>query len=128
VSQLLLDTHSFLWWLENDAALGERARAEIACAENPVFVSAASFWEIGTKRSPGKLEAPGDLQDVLSEDNFLGLPLQVAHAALAGVLLLHHRDPFDRMLVAQLMIEDLPLVTADRQLHVYDVPILDACS
>jgi PIN domain nuclease of toxin-antitoxin system len=128
VSHLLLDTHAFLWWLANDAALGERARAEIARVENPVFVSAASFWEIGIKRAMGQLEAPENLQDVLSEASFLGLPIQTAHAELAGRLPLHHRDPFDRMLVAQAIVEGLQLVTADHQLTAYGIPILDAHS
>jgi PIN domain nuclease of toxin-antitoxin system len=93
-----------------------------------VFVSAVSGYEITVKQSVGKLEAPSDLEDQISVNGFRSLPLTLHHATVAGELPLHTRDPFDRMLVAQARCEGLTLVTADRAVRVYDVPILDAAT
>lgn len=123
---LLLDTHVFLWWLADDPALGLAARQEIARTENLVFISAATLWEIGIKKALGKLEAPDHLSEVVEEERFLGLPVNLQHAERVGVLPTHHRDPFDRMLVSQAQLEGLVLVTADRLLAAYAVEILVA--
>ncbi len=125
---LLLDTHSFLWWLADDPALGPTARGAIADADNIVFVSAVTAWEISVKRAKGKLEAPGDVEDWLDANGFIELPIEIGHAVLAGELPLHHTDPFDRMLVAQAVLEDHTLVTADSEIPQYEVKILDASS
>jgi len=119
--RLLLDTHAFLWWLGGDAALSVRAREAMADAANDVFVSAASAWEISTKHRIGKL--PGvaviiaDLDATISDQGFHGLAISVRHGQIAGALPGAHRDPFDRMLIAQAMHETLALVSNE---HVFD--------
>lgn len=114
--RLLLDTHALLWWLVDDARLGASARAAIRDAE-AVFVSAVSAFEIAQKHRLGKLTLPPGLLDrleaVLTAEAFTPLPVAVAHATLAGRLLHAHRDPFDRLLIAQGLLEQLPLVSGD---------------
>jgi PIN domain nuclease of toxin-antitoxin system len=126
--QLLLDTHAFLWWSADDPALGTDARAAIAIGDNTVFVSAATAWEIALKRAKGTLEAPGDISGWIEQNAFTPLPVDVAHAVAGAELPQHHRDPFDRVLVAQAQIEDLTLVTADAAIRAYDVATLDAAT
>lgn len=121
---LLVDTHVLLWWLADDPRLSATARSAIADPANLVAVSAATVWEVSIKQALGKLDAPGDLPTVLRDGAFDPLPITVDHALLAGSLPAHHRDPFDRMLVAQAMIEDLVLVTHDEELRPYDVSLL----
>lgn len=123
---LLLDTHAFLWWNADDPALGPTARAAIADPDNIVFVSAATAWEIATKRASGRLEAPGDIAEWIREDGFTEIAIDVEHAVLSAELPAHHRDPFGRLLVAQARIEDLTLVTSDAEIGRYEVKILDA--
>lgn len=122
--RLLLDTHAFLWW--RDDALSPRATEVIADPSNDVFVSAVSAWEIAIKRSIGRLKLDGDVEAMLHEDNMRALNITIAHATLAGELPLHHRDPFDRLLVAQATIEQLVLITGDKAMHAYDIPLLPA--
>jgi PIN domain nuclease of toxin-antitoxin system len=124
--RLLLDTSTLLWWLDGDQRLGQEARAAIANADNEVLVSAASAWEISVKRASGKLEAPLEIAAALERNYFIELPIEVAHAIAAGELPRHHKDPFDRMLVAQAQIEDLALVADDPEIAKYDVELLDA--
>lgn len=121
MSALLLDTHALLWWLFDDRRLSPRARALVADRANTIFVSSASAWEIATKWRLGKL--PG--ASVLVEDlggwvvraGFVELPITIAHAERAGRWASAHRDPFDRMLAAQSVIEEVPLLTNDRALR-----------
>ncbi len=124
--RLLLDTSALLWWLADGRELGELARASIADPANEVFVSAATAWEISVKRASGKLEASFDVADAIAGNAFAALSIDVEHAVVAGELPLHHRDPFDRMLVAQAQLEGCALVTADAQLGRYEVELLDA--
>ena len=124
--RLLLDTSTLLWWLDDDRKLGAAARAAIASPDNEVYVSAASAWEISVKRASGKLEAPFDVADALERSFFIELPIEVAHAMAAGELPSHHKDPFDRMLVAQARVEGLTLVAHDAGIARYDVELLDA--
>lgn len=123
---LLLDTHTFLWWNIGGGTLGVNAREAIADPENVVFVSAATAWEIATKRQTGKLEAPGDIAGWIRENDFAELEISVEHATLSAELPQHHRDPFDRMLVAQAKIAGLTLVSSDSDIAKYDVETLDA--
>ena len=123
---LLLDTHAFLWWNNDDPKLGPEAREAIADSDNIVFVSAATAWEIATKRASGKLEAPGDIAEWVHKDDFTPLPIEIEHAVLSVDLPNHHRDPFDRLLVAQATLEDLTLVTIDDEIAKYDVEMIDA--
>jgi PIN domain nuclease of toxin-antitoxin system len=98
---LLLDAQALLWWFARDPRLGDAALAAIADPVNDVLVSAATIWELEIKRALGKLEAPDDLIGAIEATGFVGLPITGADAEYAGRLPLHHRDPFDRMLVAQ---------------------------
>ncbi len=125
---LLLDTHAFLWWNADDRALGPRAREAIADPDNVVYVSAATAWEIAVKRRAGKLEAPGEIADWIRDDGFSDLAIEVEHAIASAELPEHHRDPFDRLLIAQARLEDLTLVTSDVEIVRYDVETLDASS
>jgi len=123
--RLLLDTHSLLWWLAGDAALSTTARAAIADSANEVFVSAASAWEIGTKHRIGKLPGVGPLvaafPAAIADQGFQPLPITLRHGQLAGTLPGPHRDPFDRMLIAQSMLEDLVLVSNETVFEPYGV-------
>jgi PIN domain nuclease of toxin-antitoxin system len=122
----LLDTHVLLWWLDDNPALSGNARKVISNAANLIFVSAAVIWEIRIKETLGKLEIPKDFQSVLKEQPFDMLDITAEHAHAIGDLPMIHRDPFDRMLVAQTKIEKLTLVTRDSHLRKYNIPILDA--
>jgi PIN domain nuclease of toxin-antitoxin system len=113
--ELLLDTHAFIWWLSGDDRLSRKARAALAADANGVFVSAASAWEIATKCRIGKLDGlaaiVADVTGAISGQGFRALPIGVQHGRLAGSLPGVHRDPFDRMLVAQAILENLLLVS-----------------
>jgi len=126
--KVLLDTHVLLWWLFDDPALSQPARDAIRDPGNSVLVSAVSAWEISTKHRLGKLpdagEAAEDLPGVLRKARMKPLPISIEHALAAGALPGPHRDPFDRMLIAQARIEDLPVVTADPVFSAYSVPIV----
>lgn len=121
--KLLLDTQAVLWWLGADARLSAGARAAIARAGRDVCVSVASVWEASIKRASGKLAGP----DLLGAVAAAGLPflrIDEHHAKLAGELPLIHRDPFDRMLVAQALMESLAVVTSDALIPRYGVPVV----
>ena len=125
---LLLDTSAFIWWVTEDARLGPRARAAVADPDRRVHVSAVSAWEIAIKRLLGKLELDGDVGALVEREEFDELPVRIAHALEAEALPLHHRDPFDRMLIAQSRHEGLVLLTGDRVFSRYDVELLPAQS
>lgn len=120
--RLLLDTHAFLWWLAGDRALPEQVRDEIAKAQF-VYVSAASVWEIATKYRIGKLPGAaaivGNLSRVIASEEFTELPIGIRHAEVAGLLPGPHRDPFDRMLIAQATVDDLMLVSNEEIFDAY---------
>jgi PIN domain nuclease of toxin-antitoxin system len=128
--RLLLDTHAYLWWLTNDPRLAGAARDQIEDARTYVAISAAVIWEISIKRARGKLRAPADLEEQLGghleAQGFSALPIRFDHAFRAGALPPLHRDPFDRMLVAQGQLEGLTIVTRDPNIARYDVPLLAA--
>lgn len=124
--RLLLDTHTFLWWLADDARLGNKARALIADARNPVYISAVSGWEIAIKKALGKLEAPSNLDALVTDEGFNHVPVTFFHGEHAGGLPPYHKDPFDRMLVAQAQAEGLEIITQDEQLSRYAVKIVAA--
>jgi PIN domain nuclease of toxin-antitoxin system len=117
--KLLLDTHLLLWWLQNSEALPASARALISDPENVVFVSAVSLWEIWLKQSLGKLRLPEEFEERLRAEPFESLPLTAAQTRQVALLPWHHRDPFDRMLVAQARAEHLILLTADERVPAY---------
>ena len=120
----LLDTHALLWWLSDDPSLSARARRAIAGTDNEIFVSPVSAWEMAIKNQRGKL----DVQDLLDrlpqeieEEGFLVLPISIEHGLRAGALPEHHRDPFDRMLIAQAQAEHLPIVSNDTVFDSYGI-------
>ncbi len=123
--KLLLDTHALLWWLAGDASnLSARARNAIGDTNNLVHVSAASAWEIATKQRLGKLDAgvlSGQMARVLAQQTFLALDISIDHAERAGALPGAHKDPFDRMLIAQAQAENLTLVSNESAFDNYGV-------
>jgi PIN domain nuclease of toxin-antitoxin system len=122
---LLLDTHAAIWFLEGNPELRQGARDAIETADR-VYVSSATIWEMAVKVARGRLEAPRDFPDRLLELGMLQLALEWEHARVAGGLPLHHRDPFDRMLVAQAIVERLTIVTRDQAMARYPVPVIAA--
>jgi len=122
--KLLLDTHVILWWLADDPALKSDARSAISDTSNLVHVSAVSLWEIVIKRGLGKLRLPDDWADVLMREPFRQLSIDCRHALMVGGLPAIHKDPFDRLLLAQCLDEELTLVTHDATLQRYNVPVL----
>lgn len=123
--RLLLDSHVALWWLADHDRLGTACRAQIESADE-VFFSAVTPWELGIKRALGRVAYPDGLGAALHDAGFVALPISVAHAELAPFLPAHHRDPFDRMLVAQAQHDSLALATADRAIRPYDIELIDA--
>jgi PIN domain nuclease of toxin-antitoxin system len=121
---LLLDTHCFLWWIDNDPKLNAAARSQIQDPENLVFVSTVTAWEISIKSSLGKLRAPNDYETELEVHRLQALPILNSHALAVKNLPFHHQDPFDRLLVAQAQLERLTLVTHDERIKLYGVSIL----
>ena len=122
--RLILDTHAALWWLTGDSRFGASAEAEIADATNQVLLSAAVVWEVAIKRSLGKLEVPDDLAATLLAGGAEPLPIGLEHAAAVEALPWHHRDPFDRLLVAQALVERAALVSHDGAFSAYDVRVV----
>ena len=121
---LLIDAHALLWWLEDDPALTPSARAAIADPANETLVSAATIWEIEIKRATGKLRAPSELVQVIETAGLGILPILGADAVIAGQLAVHHRDPFDRMVIAQASRLDAVIVTRDGAFQAYGAQIL----
>ncbi len=123
--RLLIDTHALLWWLTDDPALPTSARKHLARAGNTVFVSSASAWEIATKFRIGKLPDAGDLladfAGYMSRERFEPLAISTDHAVRAGLLPGPHKDPFDRMLIAQAQAENIPILSNDAAFDTYNV-------
>jgi PIN domain nuclease of toxin-antitoxin system len=123
--RLLLDTHALLWWLDGDRRLSPKARRAIADESNTILVSAASAWEITTKARVGKLpgaqDVAADVVGSVASQGFASLDITMLHAQRAGRLPAHHRDPFDRMLIAQAQLEDVALISDDQEFDAYDV-------
>lgn len=126
--RLLLDSHAFLWWVKDDPALTRRARTAIADTANECFLSHASVWEMAIKASLGKLKLPAPVERFVGEhgeaNSFRLLPITLAHIAVVEFLPFHHRDPFDRLLIAQARHEGMTLVSHDPSLKAYGVAIL----
>jgi len=126
MKRVLLDTHVLLWWLADNPRLGSEARRLIGAAANSIHVSAASTWEIAIKQGLGKVTAPDDLDSIVEREGFEKLPITLFHGQQAGQLPPLHRDPFDRMLVAQAQAEGLEIITGDLQIPRYGVHTIDA--
>jgi len=123
--RLLLDTHALLWWLSDDQKLSAKVRALIEDPTNQVYVSAVSGWEISIKQALGKLDVDtSKLIDEVEKNGFSLLHVSFQHGIKAGTLPSHHRDPFDRMLIAQAQLEELKLVSVDACFAAYDVTLI----
>jgi PIN domain nuclease of toxin-antitoxin system len=124
----LLDTHAFLWWVEGTPALGRRARAAVANPDNEVFLSMASCWELAIKLSLGKLRLTQRLDRFIPEqvtvNSFSLLPIELRHVVGVADLAFHHRDPFDRVLAAQALQDQLAIVSSDRVFRKYGVTVI----
>lgn len=123
--RLLLDTHTLIWWLVGDNSLSSAARSAIAEPANDVFVSAASAWEIATKYRIGKLpraeRLAADVAGIVAAQGFNGLSISIRHAQIAGSLPQIHKDPFDRMLIAQAIVADMTIVSNEELFGAYGV-------
>lgn len=118
----LLDTHAFIWWLEDSTELSATARKVISNPENRIFMSHASLWELAIKISIGRLVFPlASIETELQQNGFEMLAIKTSHIICSATLPEHHRDPFDRMLVAQSQIENITLITFDKQVQAYDL-------
>lgn len=122
--EVLLDTHAVIWWFEGAAGLSKRASSIIASPGNLILISAAVGWELAIKVNFGKFNTPTLVQElgrIVEREGFVELPISLEHAVRAGLLPLHHRDPFDRLLVAQAQAMGASILSADRALDAYDV-------
>ncbi len=126
--KVLLDTHAFLWWIEDNPQLSSPAREIIRDGANQVYLSAASGWEMVIKARLNKLKLPAEparfIAEQLTHNAFHSLPIRLSHALHVFHLPLLHRDPFDRILAAQSLLEKMPLVTADPQLAAYGIEVV----
>ncbi len=124
----LLDTHAFLWWITDDPRLSRKVREIISDGENDLFLSAASGWEIVIKAKLGKLQLPDNLESFIAEQMALNaiesLPVKMSHALHVYEFPHYHRDPFDRMLISQAQLENLPILTVDPQIARYTVKVI----
>jgi PIN domain nuclease of toxin-antitoxin system len=117
--RLLLDTHAFLWWCGDDPRLGDVERQAIRDGANEAYLSAASVWEMAIKQALGRLQVPEPVSAAAARLGFEPLPIAFAHAEATALLPPLHRDPFDRLLVAQARTEGLTLVTSDPMIRAY---------
>lgn len=126
--KLLLDTHVFLWWVSDEGKISQSARNHIASGKNEVYFSAVSSWEISIKSSLDKIVLKTPIDEFIPEQlvscNFRPLPIEVAHTVAVAELPDHHRDPFDRLLVAQSVVEKMSLVSNDSALSQYDIDLV----
>ncbi len=123
--RLLLDTHTFLWWINNDSSLSEPARIAVSSQVNECYLSLASCWELAIKTSIGKLQLTKTVDrfipEELADNDFQLLSIDFRHVAKVETLPFHHRDPFDRLLVAQALIEKMTIISADAVLSEYGI-------
>ncbi len=119
--RLLIDSHAFLWWGEDSPALGSAARSAIADPVNEALISVAALWELTIKASSGKLTLPADLETMAATLGFSVLSINFMHLRRLGLLPRVHRDPFDRMMIAQALAEGIPIITGDRAFAAYGV-------
>jgi PIN domain nuclease of toxin-antitoxin system len=126
--KVLLDTHTFLWWITDDNRLSSSAREIITNGGNELFLSAATGWEIAIKAQLGRIKLPKEPHSFIAEqlrlNSIQSLPIQMSHALHIYSLPKHHRDPFDRMIIAQAQLEDLPILTMDPQIPKYQIKVI----
>jgi PIN domain nuclease of toxin-antitoxin system len=123
--RLLLDTHAFLWFVLDDAKLSLPARQAIESVDNEVLISPASYWEIAIKISLGKYRLSGSFERFwdtgMRRNNITALPIEIRHADRLAAMAFHHKDPFDRLVIAQALVEELHLMSADQRFDAYGV-------
>jgi PIN domain nuclease of toxin-antitoxin system len=122
--KFLLDTHALIWWMLDDSRLSKRANSIIRNPQNEIVISAAVGWEMAIKVNIGKINPAsliGNLVDAIASEVFIPLPIALQHAITAGLLPMHHRDPFDRLLVAQAQLLNIPVLSADHVLDSYEI-------
>lgn len=127
--KVLLDTHAFLWWISDSPTLSTAARQVIADGANDVYLSSVSVWEIAIKARAGRLKVFADdlerfIEQHVQQNLFLPLPITLAHSAKIHALSNQHRDPFDQMLVAQSLVEQFPIISADKKIQSYEVDVI----
>ena len=122
----LLDTHVLLWWLEGSEKLSPEVHEIIRNGQNAIYFSAGAIWEMVIKRDLGRLDMPDNLDEVLAADNIEVLPIEAKHALDVGKLPDHHRDPFDRIQIAQARMEGLTLISRDENIAKYPVELFKA--
>ncbi len=122
--RLLIDSHALVWWFESLPVLSLPARNAITDPSNEVLVSVAALWELMIKVSTGKLSLPADIETMVVGEGFAVLPITFAHLRVIPALPRHHRDPFDRMMIAQALAEGIPIATSDRAFAAYGVQIV----
>ncbi len=122
--RLLLDSNAFLWWAEADPKLSTVARSAIADPANEGLISVAGLWELVIKSSMGKLALPDDVETMVISQGFSVLPISFTHLHRFAGLPRHHKDPFDRMIIAQALAEGIPIASADRRFPAYGVQVV----
>ena len=122
--RLLLDANAFVWWVTDSPRLTTTCRDAIVDATNEVVVGVGALWELAIKRSLQRLHFPFDFETVLHDENFQVLPISFAHLRALDGLPRHHRDPFDRLLIAQALTEGVPIATSDRRFVAYGVQVV----
>lgn len=126
--KVLLDTHTFLWWITDDNRLSSSAREIITNGDNELFLSAAAGWEIAIKAQLGRIKLPKEPHSFIAEqlrlNSIQSIPIHMSHALHIYSLPNHHRDPFDRMIVAQAQLEDLAILTMDSQIARYEIKVI----
>jgi PIN domain nuclease of toxin-antitoxin system len=120
----LLDTHTFIWWIEDNLSLSYQSKQIISNPNNLIFVSAVNTWEITIKKSLGKLNVPGNLEEIILQCGFDILPITIKHTLSIEHLDKYHDDPFDRLLISQAIIENLTIITRDEKIIKYKVPYI----
>jgi PIN domain nuclease of toxin-antitoxin system len=120
----LLDTHTFIWWIEDNLNLSYQSKQIISNPNNLIFVSAVNTWEITIKKSLGKLNVPGNLEEIILQCGFDILPITIKHTLSIEHLDKYHDDPFDRLLISQAIIENLTIITRDEKIIKYKVPYI----
>lgn len=122
----LLDTHVFIWAMEGSKRLKKDIKNEISNSKNKIFVSVVTIWEISIKRSLKKLKTPFDIEASIKKTDLQIIPIQITHALAVEKLPLHHKDPFDRILISQAKVENLTLITSDQKIWKYNLKLLKA--
>lgn len=120
----ILDTHALLWWLSDPDLLSSEAKEIVTDIKNLIYVSSVSTWEIAVKLSLGKLKAPKQIFDIIKRESFFELPISIEHTKCLSLLPDHHKDPFDRLLIAQAIVEKSVLITSDKMIRKYPIPII----